>query len=81
MKYCACKIIDYSRVNNSLDISKDKCILSQSFSQEIIEMIEECRMENYMVLQNREKFLYNNLIAYIYASQKEIELAKKCSFG
>lgn len=78
MKYCACKIIDYSRVNNSLDISKDKCILSQSFSQEIIEMIEECRMENYMVLQNREKFLYNNLIAYIYASQKEIELAKKC---
>lgn len=78
MKYGACKIIDYSRVNNSLDINKNKFILSSSFSQEIIEMIEACRMENYIVLQNREKFLYNNLMAYLYASQKEIELAKTC---
>lgn len=78
IKYGACKIIDYSRVNNYLDINKDKIILSESFSREIVELIEKSRIDNYMVLQNREKYLYNNLMAYIYISQNEIELAKSC---
>lgn len=71
MKMYACRMVDYSRANNANKISFH-------FMEGIINQIEKVKLENQMVLYNRELYLYNYIMAYFYIVQNELELARTC---
>ena len=71
MKMYACRMVDYSRTNSMN-------IISLLFMENIINNIEKVKLENHMVLYNRELYLYNYILAYFYIVQKEFELALTC---
>lgn len=71
LKFCACRIIDYSRINNYEKVS----IL---FITDIINQIEKIKVNKHIILQNRELYLFNYLLAYFYIIQKSFEDARNC---
>lgn len=71
LKLYACRMIEYSKVN---DYKK----ISISFIDEFINKIEKIKVENHMVLQTRELYLYNYLMAYFYISNNEYTKAELC---
>lgn len=71
IKLYACRIVDYSRQNNYKP-------LSASFMIDIANYIEKVKIQEHIILQNRELFLYNYFIAYSYIIQKEYRDAEAC---
>ena len=71
LKLNACRIVDYSRVNNNKKISLD-------FFDDLINYIEKIKLENHIILQNRELYMYNYLIAYFYIIENKYKNAKTC---
>lgn len=76
MKICACRLIDYC---NSAKAVYNQYTNDYSVEyEEIKNSLENCIIENQIVLHNRERFLFNNLIAFIYIKQKKIKFARRC---
>lgn len=71
MKMYACRMIDYSRINNEVSISLN-------FMEDIVNNIEKVKLENHMILYNRELYLYNFIMGYFYILHKEYTLARDC---
>ncbi|MCM1212489.1 MAG: hypothetical protein NC318_12905 [Blautia sp.] len=71
LKMYACRMVDYSRLNNHKKISV-------SFMVDIINKIEKIKTEKHIILQNRELYLYNYLMAYFYIVQNEYLDAQAC---
>lgn len=71
LKFYICRMVDYSRANSHTRISA-------SFMNDIVNQIERIKIENHMVLHNRELFLYNYLMAYFYITQNEYKKAETC---
>lgn len=71
LKIFACRMIDYSRLNGSQRIAV-------SFMTDLVNQIEKIKTEKRIVLQSRELYLYNYLIAYFYIVQNEYADAKVC---
>lgn len=76
MKICACRLIDYCRSTREV-YNQYTCDYSTEY-EEIKNTLENCIIDNQIVLQNRERFLFNNLIAFIYIKQKKIKYARYC---
>lgn len=74
MKTCACRLIDYSNVIKSLNDLDDNDL---SFHNDILSTLQNCLLDKQIVLQNREKFLYNYLTAYIYICKEQYSFAEK----
>lgn len=64
-------MVDYSRSNIDTKISV-------SFMADIVNKIEKIKVEKHKILNNRELYLYNYLIAYFYIVQCDYEKAKTC---
>lgn len=71
LKLYACRMVDYSRSNIDTKISV-------SFMADIVNKIEKIKVEKHKILNNRELYLYNYLIAYFYIVQCDYEKAKTC---
>lgn len=71
LKLYACRMVDYSRVNNYEKISF-------SFMTDFLNQIEKIKVEKHIILQNRELYLYNYLMAYFFIIQNEYTDAKAC---
>lgn len=71
LKLYACRMVDYSRVNNYEKISV-------FFMTDFVNQIEKIKVEKHIILQNRELYLYNYLMAYFFIIQNEFIDAKAC---
>lgn len=71
LKFFACKMIDFSRLN-------DQKRISISFMTDLVNQMENIKTEKRIILKNREYFLYNYLMAYYYIIQEEYTTATKC---
>ncbi|MDE7422687.1 MAG: hypothetical protein K2N51_03200 [Lachnospiraceae bacterium] len=71
LKLYACRMIDYSRINNH-------GIISGSFITDFANQIEQIKARKRIVLKNRELYLYNYLMAYFYIVQNEYTDAEVC---
>lgn len=71
LKLYACRMIDYSKINNYKRISV-------SFMTDFANQIEKIKTEKRIILKNRELYLYNYLMAYFYIVQNEYAAAEVC---
>lgn len=71
LKLYACRLIEFSRLNNYNRVSV-------SFMADCINQIEKIKLEKHIILQNRELYLYNYILAYFYILQNEYLEAKTC---
>lgn len=76
MKICACRLIDYNR-NIKMLFNNYSNNYSTAYN-DIKYTLENCIIDNHIILQNREKFLFNTLMAFIYIKEKKIDFAIQC---
>ena len=69
LKFFACRMVDFGRINGDSRISV-------SFMTECINEIEKIKLNNYISLQGRERYLYNYILCYFYIIQNQYENAK-----
>lgn len=74
LKGCACRLIDYSNATKSISNLDN---ISLSAHDDILSLLQGCLLDKQIILQTREKFLYNYLTAYIYICKKQYNLAEK----
>ncbi len=71
LKFYACRIIDFSKLNNEKRASI-------SFLTDFVNKIQKIKTDKRIILRNRELFLYNYLLAYYYIVQDEYKNAATC---
>lgn len=74
MKIYACRLIDNNKLFRSFDNVKKH---NSSLYDDMISKLQECLLDKQIILQNREKFLYNYLLSYIYICRGQYTFAKK----
>lgn len=71
LKIYACRIVDYNRINKN-------SFVTDFFIDEFFNQIEKIKIENSIILQGRELYLYNYLAGYFYIVQNRYAEARAC---